>query len=49
MQVMKKACEEIDLNSINEYFSYNHFYVIYCIFWNLNNNEEYIDKEAFSK
>jgi serine/threonine-protein phosphatase 2A regulatory subunit B'' len=49
MAVMKKACEEQDLNTINEYFSYNHFYVIYCIFWNLDNNDTFIDKEAFSK
>ena len=27
---------EEDINKINDYFSYEHFYVIYCRFWELD-------------
>jgi serine/threonine-protein phosphatase 2A regulatory subunit B'' len=49
LNIIKKACEETDLNLIREYFSYDHFYVIYCVFWKLDNNDTVIDKEAFSR
>lgn len=49
MNMFKRVCEESDLNLIREYFSYDHFYVIYCVFWKLDNNDTTIDKEAFSK
>ncbi len=49
MAMWKKVCEENDLNQIREYFSYDHFYVIYCVFWKLDNNDTSIDKEAFGK
>ena len=25
--------EEPDINKVNDYFSYEHFYVLYCKFW----------------
>jgi serine/threonine-protein phosphatase 2A regulatory subunit B'' len=51
LTVFKKVCEEPDINKIREYFSYEHFYVLYCIFWDLDSNEHdfLLDKEDFSK
>lgn len=37
--------EEEDINQITEYFSYEHFYVIYCKFWELDKDHDlYIDQ-----
>lgn len=46
-----KVCEEPDINKLRDYFSYEHFYVLYCLFWDLDGNEHdfLIDKEDFSK
>lgn len=51
MQTLCRVCEEPDINSVRDYFSYEHFYVIYCTFWDLDGNEHdfLIDKEDFSK
>lgn len=51
LNIFRKVCEEPDINKIREYFSYEHFYVIYCIFWELDTNEHdfLLDKEDFSK
>ncbi|XP_062861671.1 serine/threonine-protein phosphatase 2A regulatory subunit B'' subunit beta isoform X2 [Trichomycterus rosablanca] len=36
--------EEEDINQLTEYFSYEHFYVIYCKFWELDTDHDlYID------
>ena len=42
--------EEEDINQITEYFSYEHFYVIYCKFWELDKDHDLIiDKNDLSK
>ena len=42
--------EEEDINQITEYFSYEHFYVIYCKFWELDKDHDLIiDKHDLSK
>jgi serine/threonine-protein phosphatase 2A regulatory subunit B'' len=43
-----------DINSVRDYFSYEHFYVLYCIFYELDPEREpesqsFISREAFSK
>ena len=32
--------EEDDINLITDYFSYEHFYVIYCKFWELDTDHD---------
>ncbi|CAF5086691.1 unnamed protein product, partial [Rotaria magnacalcarata] len=32
--------EEEDINRIHDYFSYEHFYVIYCKFWELDSDHD---------
>ena len=42
--------EEEDINKIRDYFSYEHFYVLYCRFWELDNDHDFfIDKDDFSR
>ena len=39
-----------DINKIRDYFSYEHFYVLYCKFWELDTDHDfYINKDEFSK
>ena len=41
---------EDDINKIRDYFSYEHFYVLYCRFWELDSNHDFlIDKEDFAR
>ncbi|KAE8707801.1 protein prenyltransferase alpha subunit repeat-containing protein 1-like isoform X1 [Hibiscus syriacus] len=43
---MLHADEEEDINKVLRYFSYEHFYVIYCKFWELDTDHDFlIDKE----
>ncbi|XP_065873891.1 serine/threonine protein phosphatase 2A regulatory subunit B''alpha [Euphorbia lathyris] len=43
---MQHADEEDDINKVIRYFSYEHFYVIYCKFWELDTDHDFlIDKE----
>ena len=54
IQVIIQACEDDDINNIRQYFSYEHFYVAYYIFWKLTNIQEpdkdlFLNKENFSK
>ena len=51
MSIMYKVCEEPDINKVRDYFSYEHFYVLYCKFWELDTNEHdfLINKEDFIK
>ncbi len=45
LRVIKRLEEETDVNVITEYFSYEHFYVIYCKFWELDKDHDLlIDK-----
>ena len=41
-----KVAEEDDINKVTEFFSYEHFYVLYCRFWELDADRDYrIGKE----
>ncbi|KAL8130528.1 hypothetical protein V2J09_019683 [Rumex salicifolius] len=43
---LQQADEEEDINKVLRYFSYEHFYVIYCKFWELDMDHDFfIDKE----
>ncbi|EPS71483.1 hypothetical protein M569_03272, partial [Genlisea aurea] len=43
---LQHADEEEDINKVLRYFSYEHFYVIYCKFWELDTDHDFlIDKE----
>ncbi|KAG6402178.1 hypothetical protein SASPL_139053 [Salvia splendens] len=43
---MQHADDEEDINKVLRYFSYEHFYVIYCKFWELDSDHDFlIDKE----
>lgn len=41
---------EEDINKVRAFFSYEHFYVLYCRFWELDSDHDFfITKEEFSK
>ncbi|KAJ6636669.1 Serine/threonine-protein phosphatase 2A regulatory subunit B'' subunit alpha, partial [Pseudolycoriella hygida] len=45
LQVIQLLEEEEDINQIMAYFSYEHFYVIYCKFWELDRDHDlFIDQ-----
>ncbi|XP_022771295.1 serine/threonine protein phosphatase 2A regulatory subunit B''alpha-like isoform X1 [Durio zibethinus] len=46
LAAMQHADEEEDINKVLRYFSYEHFYVIYCKFWELDTDHDFfIDRE----
>eukprot|EP00958_Prasinococcus_capsulatus_P021543 scaffold2926_cov399-Prasinococcus_capsulatus_cf.AAC.12 len=46
MSAMQIVDEEEDINKVLHYFSYEHFYVIYCKFWELDQDHDFlIDRE----
>lgn len=46
LQVLESLEFEDDINLIKDYFSYEHFYVIYCKFWELDKDHDlFITKE----
>eukprot|EP00897_Mesotaenium_endlicherianum_P010275 jgi/Mesen1/9276/ME000060S08713 len=46
MAALQQVEEEEDINKILRYFSYEHFYVIYCKFWELDSDHDFlIDKD----
>ncbi|MBA0844038.1 hypothetical protein Goarm_001168, partial [Gossypium armourianum] len=46
IDAMLHCDEEEDINKVLRYFSYEHFYVIYCKFWELDTDHDFlIDKE----
>ena len=48
--VLQTVATEDDINKIRAYFSYEHFYVLYCRFWELDSDHDFIiDKEDFSR
>ena len=50
MQVLQQVASEDDINKVRQYFSYEHFYVLYCRFWELDTDHDFmIYKEDFSK
>ncbi|XVF62840.1 hypothetical protein PTKIN_Ptkin09bG0040900 [Pterospermum kingtungense] len=47
---MQHVGEEEDINKVLRYFSYEHFYVIYCKFWELDIDHDFlIDRENLIK
>ena len=42
LQVLALLEDEPDINQITDYFSYEHFYVIYCKFWELDTDHDLI-------
>lgn len=45
-----KICEEEDINKSKDFFAYEHFYVLYCMFWELDADHDFlINKEEFIK
>ncbi|KAB7495502.1 Serine/threonine-protein phosphatase 2A regulatory subunit B'' subunit alpha [Armadillidium nasatum] len=50
LQVISYLEEEEDINKITDYFSYEHFYVIYCKFWELDTDHDlFIDRNDLAK
>ncbi|CAG9321413.1 unnamed protein product [Blepharisma stoltei] len=50
MAVLLNLDTEEDINKIRDFFSYEHFYVLYCRFWELDTDHDFlIDKEDFSR
>ena len=46
VEAMTLVDEEEDINKVLKYFSYEHFYVVYCKFWELDTDHDFlIDKE----
>ncbi|BFZ06109.1 hypothetical protein BsWGS_09147 [Bradybaena similaris] len=49
-QTVVRLEQEEDINQIKDYFSYEHFYVIYCKFWELDKDHDlFIDREDLSR
>ncbi|XP_060919323.1 serine/threonine-protein phosphatase 2A regulatory subunit B'' subunit alpha isoform X2 [Labrus mixtus] len=50
LQTLALLEEEDDINQITDYFSYEHFYVIYCKFWELDSDHDlYIDPKDLGR
>ena len=41
LTVFQQVDEEEDINKVTKYFSYEHFYVLYCRFWELDHDRDY--------
>jgi Ca2+-binding EF-hand superfamily protein len=39
---IRKVDSSEDINAVLEYFSYEHFYVLYCRFWDLDGNKDFL-------
>jgi Ca2+-binding EF-hand superfamily protein len=44
--VMLRLDDEDDINVVRDYFSYEHFYVLYCKFWELDTDRDYLIGKA---
>ncbi|XP_044750208.1 serine/threonine-protein phosphatase 2A regulatory subunit B'' subunit beta isoform X2 [Coccinella septempunctata] len=50
LDVIQLLEEEEDINQITQFFSYEHFYVIYCKFWELDRDHDlFIDKHDLTR
>ncbi|CAH0558005.1 unnamed protein product [Brassicogethes aeneus] len=50
LNIIQLLEEEEDINQITQYFSYEHFYVIYCKFWELDRDHDlFIDKQDLTR
>mmetsp|Transcript_21734 Transcript_21734/g.46967 ORF Transcript_21734/g.46967 Transcript_21734/m.46967 type:complete len:788 (-) Transcript_21734:43-2406(-) len=41
LPAFQQVDEEEDINKVTRYFSYEHFYVLYCRFWELDHDRDY--------
>ena len=41
LEAFQQVDEEEDINNVTRYFSYEHFYVLYCRFWELDHDRDY--------
>jgi len=41
LEAFLQVDEEEDINKVTRYFSYEHFYVLYCRFWELDHDRDY--------
>ncbi|VEL42679.1 unnamed protein product [Protopolystoma xenopodis] len=46
LSVLNSLQDEDDINLITQYFSYEHFYVIYCKFWEIDDDHDLIITKA---
>lgn len=50
LSTLKLLQDEDDINQVTDFFSYEHFYVIYCKFWELDKDHDlFIDRENLSR
>nr|CAG4651570.1 EOG090X00JH [Triops cancriformis] len=50
LDIIRILEEEEDINQITDYFSYEHFYVIYCKFWELDRDHDlFIDRKDLAR
>ena len=50
LSTLKLLQDEDDINQVTDFFSYEHFYVIYCKFWELDKDHDlFIDREDLSR
>lgn len=50
LAVLERLSQTEDINKITDYFSYEHFYVIYCKFWSLDQDHDLlISKEDLAR
>lgn len=50
LATLRRLQDEDDINQVTDYFSYEHFYVIYCKFWELDKDHDlFIDREDLSR
>ena len=50
LQILRLLQDEDDINQVTDFFSYEHFYVIYCKFWELDKDHDlFIDREDLSR
>ena len=45
-EVLFQLDDEGDINLARDYFSYNHFYVVWCLFWELDEDEDSLLQKA---
>lgn len=41
LEAFQQVDDEEDINNVTRYFSYEHFYVLYCRFWELDHDRDY--------
>ena len=42
LAVLAQLDTEDDINKVHKYFSYEHFYVVYCKFWELDSDHDFL-------